>query len=275
VDTAAIGSGAVTTAKLATDACTYDKLQNVSASDRLLGRVSAGAGNVEEINCTAAGRALLDDADAAAQRATLGLGTIATGNGTWTDGASFSGTSSGINTGDQTITLTGSVTGTGTGTFATAIAASAITETAIATNAVTSSKILADAVTAEKLADGSAAIVAAASPSGAGVFIGQQWINTNTGQEFTWTGTAWLQQAGIGTINIVDSTPIAIAVAYPDPYSATLTTTLDTQVAATVFAGPTTGADTAPTFRAIVPTDLPDATVSTKGIIQPGAGTGR
>ena len=272
VDTAAIGSGAVTTAKLATDACTYDKLQNVSASDRLLGRVSAGAGNVEEINCTAAGRALLDDADAAAQRATLGLGTISTGNGTWTDGASFSGTSSGINTGDQTITLTGSVTGTGTGTFATAIAANAITEAAIATNAVTSSKILADAVTAEKLADGSAAIVAAASPSGAGAFIGQQWINTNTGQEFTWTGTAWLQQAGIGTINIVDSTPIAIAVAYPDPYSATLTTTLDTQVAATVFAGPTTGADTAPTFRAIVPTDLPDATVSTKGIIQPGTG---
>jgi hypothetical protein len=272
VDTAAIGSGAVTAAKLATNACTYDKLQNVSASDRLLGRVSAGAGNVEEINCTAAGRALLDDADAATQRATLGLGTIATGNGTWTDGGSFSGTSSGTNTGDQTITLTGAVTGTGTGSFATAITASAVTEAAIATNAVTSSKILADAVTAEKLADDSAAVVAAASPSGSGAFIGQQWFNTNNSQEFTWTGSAWVQQAGIGTINIVDSTPIAIAVAYPDAYSATLTTTLDTQAAATVFAGPETGADTAPTFRAIVPGDLPDATASTKGIIQPGTG---
>jgi hypothetical protein len=81
-----------------------------------------------------------------------------------------------------------------------------------------------------------------------------------------------VQQAGIGTINIVDSTPIAIAVAYPDAYSATLTTTLDTQAAATVFAGPETGADTVPTFRAIVPGDLPDATASTKGIIQPGTG---
>jgi hypothetical protein len=45
------------------------------ATDRLLGRATAGAGAVEEITCTAAGRALLDDADAAAQRTTLGVGT--------------------------------------------------------------------------------------------------------------------------------------------------------------------------------------------------------
>ena len=267
-----LGSGSVITAKLGTGAATYDKIQNVSSTDRLLGRSTAGAGSVEEIVCTAAGRALLDDANAATQRATLGLGTISTGNGTWTDGGSFSGTSSGVNTGDQTITLTGPVTGTGTGTFATAFTAGGVTETALATNAVTSSKILADAVTAAKLADGSAAIVAAASPSGVGAFIGQQWINTNTSQEFTWTGSAWLQQAGIGTINIVDSTPIAIAVSYPDAYSATLTATLDTQAAATVFAGPTSGANAAPTFRAIAPADLPDATASAKGIIQPGTG---
>lgn len=53
-------------------AITYAKLQNVSATDKLLGRSTAGAGVVEEITCTAAGRALLDDADAAAQRVTLG-----------------------------------------------------------------------------------------------------------------------------------------------------------------------------------------------------------
>ena len=145
-------------------------------------------------------------------------------------------------------------------------------EATIATSAVTTTKINDDAVTSAKLADGSAAVVAASSPAGSGAFIGQQWINTNNGQEFTWTGSAWLQQAGVGTINIVDSTPIAIAVTYPDAYSATLTATLDTQAAASVFAGPTTGANAAPTFRAIVPGDLPDATVSTKGIIQPGTG---
>jgi hypothetical protein len=46
------------------------------ATDRLLGRASAGAGAVEEITCTAAGRAILDDADAAAQRTTLGAAAL-------------------------------------------------------------------------------------------------------------------------------------------------------------------------------------------------------
>jgi len=55
------------------DAITYAKMQNVSATDRVLGRSTAGAGDVEEITMTAAGRALIDDADATAQRATLGL----------------------------------------------------------------------------------------------------------------------------------------------------------------------------------------------------------
>ena len=59
------------TAGLVDDAVTYAKIQNVSVTDKVLGRSTAGAGDVEEIACTAAGRALLDDANAAAQRATL------------------------------------------------------------------------------------------------------------------------------------------------------------------------------------------------------------
>lgn len=74
-------TGTVSTAMLANDAVTYAKIQNVSATDKLLGRSTAGAGDVEEITCTAAGRALLDDADATAQRVTLGLGTLATQSG--------------------------------------------------------------------------------------------------------------------------------------------------------------------------------------------------
>ena len=72
--TATINNNAVTTAKIANDNVTYAKIQNVTASDRILGRFTAGAGDIEEITCTAAGRALLDDADAATQRTTLGVG---------------------------------------------------------------------------------------------------------------------------------------------------------------------------------------------------------
>ena len=41
--------GGVTTAKLANDAVTYAKMQNVSATNRLLGRSTSGAGDAEEI----------------------------------------------------------------------------------------------------------------------------------------------------------------------------------------------------------------------------------
>jgi hypothetical protein len=61
-------------------AVTYSKIQNVSSTDKILGRSSPGAGQVEEITCTSAGRDLIDDADASAQRTTLGLKTGATTN---------------------------------------------------------------------------------------------------------------------------------------------------------------------------------------------------
>ena len=42
--------GQVDTAGIANDAVTYDKIQNISAQYRLLGRISAGAGNTQEVN---------------------------------------------------------------------------------------------------------------------------------------------------------------------------------------------------------------------------------
>ena len=51
-----------------------------TATDKLLGRVSSGAGAGEEVTCTAAGRAIIDDASNTDQRTTLGLGDSATKN---------------------------------------------------------------------------------------------------------------------------------------------------------------------------------------------------
>jgi hypothetical protein len=69
-DVAIDNAGATT---IQADSVTYAKLQDVSATDKVLGRSTAGAGVVEEIACTAAGRALIDDATAGDQRTTLGL----------------------------------------------------------------------------------------------------------------------------------------------------------------------------------------------------------
>lgn len=52
VETSKIKDLNVTTGKLADDAVTYAKMQNVSATDRLLGRDTAAAGDVEELTVT-------------------------------------------------------------------------------------------------------------------------------------------------------------------------------------------------------------------------------
>lgn len=61
-----------TSTTIANDAVTYAKMQNVSATDKVLGRSTAGSGDVEEIPCTAAGRAMIAAANATAQAALLG-----------------------------------------------------------------------------------------------------------------------------------------------------------------------------------------------------------
>lgn len=68
----ALLSGNVGTVNIDDNAVTLAKMAQV-ATNTLLGRATAGTGDVEAITCTSAGRALLDDADATAQRATLGL----------------------------------------------------------------------------------------------------------------------------------------------------------------------------------------------------------
>lgn len=266
-----IATGGIGTNQLANGAVTYGKIQATASGNVVLGRIS-GSGTVEEIACTAAGRTIIGAADAAAQRTALGLGNIALGSGTWVGGSSVNGTCSGTNTGDQTITLTGDLAGTGTGSIAATITNSAVTTAKIADGAVTGAKLASGTIPPAAFDDNSAVVVAATVPIGNGAFIGQQWVNTNTGIEYTWTGSEWQRLAGLSTVTFSDSTPLSFAVAYPDAFSATITTALDTQQAATIFAGPTSGADATPTFRALQASDLPIAASGSAGASKPGTG---
>ena len=267
-----LAAGIVENANIASDAVTYEKIQNTTNTDVILGRSSANGGLIEEIACTAAGRALINDGTAANQRTTLGLGDLATSTGTWTNGSVFSGTSSGTNTGDQTITLSGAVTGSGTGAFVTTLENGIVLEANLGTSSVTTGKLHADSVTQDKIGDQATCIVSNSTPSGTGAYTGQGWFNTSTSIAYRWSGAAWSQEAAIQSITVTESTPFAVVVTNPTAFTTSLSLSLDTQIAASVFAGPATGSDAAPTFRNLLPTDLPDATGSAKGIIQPGTG---
>jgi hypothetical protein len=154
--------------------------------------------------------------------------------------------------------------------IATNYGAGSVDEAALGEASVSASKIASSGVTATKLADNSSTIVDLGAPNTNGVFTGQQYVDTATNFVYIWDGDSWERQAAINTINFVDTTPIAFAVSYPDSVSAVVTTTLDDQAANSVFAGPSTGGAAAPEFRALVSADLPIATDTTIGAVQPG-----
>jgi hypothetical protein len=90
-----------------------------------------------------------------------------------------------------------------------------------------------------------------------------------TGQVLAWNGTAWAPaSAGNGTVTSFSSgnlsplftTSVATATTTP-----ALSFALSTQSANTVFAGPTTGAAAAPTFRGLVGADIPAINLAGSG----------
>ena len=100
----ALAFGTVATGGLANDAVTYAKIQNVSATTRWLGRVTAGAGDVEEL--TLANMYTMLGLTGTANRFALWTGT-----NTLTSDAAFT-----FDAANDRATFTGTVTGTGAGT---------------------------------------------------------------------------------------------------------------------------------------------------------------
>ena len=259
VDTAAIVNVAVTEAKLATGAVTEAKLGTAAVTVTKIADTSITYAKLNLADGSVPGAKLTD---ATVTSAKLASDAVTTGSITdlnVTTGKLADGAVTAAKITDATITTA-------------KIAAGGLAESAIATDAITTGKILDAAITATKMADDSVVIVSAGTPTGSGDFEGQGWFDTNTSVRYVWNGAAWIRQAAINTITFSDTTPLNFAVAYPDNHSAVITTTLDTQVANRALLGPVSGADAAPTFRLIDPADLPTATASTKGIIQPGTG---
>jgi hypothetical protein len=130
---------------------------------------------------TLAGKAILDDADATAQRATLGLviGTDVQAHAAALDSVS------GTNTGDQTITLTGDVTGSGTGSFAATIAAGVVSTTELGGDITTAGKaILDDANAAAQrttlgLGTGALVNISVGTSAPGSPATGDLWVDTN------------------------------------------------------------------------------------------------
>jgi hypothetical protein len=156
-----IADNAVDTDQIAADAVTYAKIQNVSETDRVLGRKSTGAGNVEEISPSDL-RTMINveegataDQTGAEMKTAIGNATAHTSD-TDSDGINDSGGVDGLMSATDKTKLDGLVTnathtGDVTGSDALTIATNAVTSDKLANDAVTSAKLANDAVTSAKI----------------------------------------------------------------------------------------------------------------------------
>jgi len=152
--------------------------------------------------------------------------------------------------------------------------AGAIDTAELAASAVETAKINDSAVTAAKLADNSSVTLVSTLPA-SGAFTGQIALDTDDNKIYVWDGSAWDSVKGAGSINVVNgsTTGEINIVASTSGDTVTISATLDNTTAAAQFLGGPTGAAGAVGYRALVGSDLPTATTTTKGgIIVNGEG---
>lgn len=102
-----------------------------------------------------------------------------------------------------------------------------------------------------------------------------RWNEADDRWEFTNNGTTYSKMLVSGeyvkSVGLSLPTSVFSVSGSPVTDSGTLTGTFKTQAKNTFFAGPTTGNDAVPTFRTIIAADLPNASVSTSGVVTVGA----
>ena len=199
-------------------------------------------------------------------RAALGLGTLATQNGT------FSGTSSGNNTGDQTLSGLGGVASTngtatnltvnGTTTFGNATQVrSALALGTLATQNGTFSGTSSGNNTGDQTLSGLGG-VASTNGTATNLTVNGTLTASLNGTQIT-TGTLAAARLPNLTLNLsgaLYNTPVTFTDGVGNA-------TFANQTANTVFAGPSSGNATAPTFRALTSSDLPTITLNLSGTL--------
>ncbi len=147
-------------------------------------------------------------------------------------------------------------------------AAGSVATASVADAGITTAKVADSSITAAKLADNSSVTLVSTLPA-SGDFVGQIALDTDDDKIYIWDGSAWDSVKGAGSINVVNGSTSGIVniTTSTSGDTVTVSTTLDDTTAAAQFlAGPTGAAGTVG-YRAIIGTDLPAATTTTKGAV--------
>ena len=145
-------------------------------------------------------------------------------------------------------------------------AAEAVDTAELAASAVETAKINDGAVTAAKLANNSSVTLVSTLPA-SGDFIGQIAVDTDDNKLYVYDGSSWDSVKGAGSINVVNgsTTGEINIVATTSSDTVTISATLDDTTGAAQFLGGPTSAGGTVGYRALVGSDLPTPTTSTKG----------
>ena len=138
----------------------------------------------------------------------------------------------------------------------------------IANLGIDTAQLAAGAVTAAKLADESSVDLVTTLP-GSGAYIGQLALDTDDLKVYCWDGSTWQSIKAAGSVNTVIGSTAGIVnlTVSTSGDQVTITTSLDNTTGAAEFLAGPTGAAGAVGYRAIVGTDLPTPTTSTKGAV--------
>lgn len=139
---------------------------------------------------------------------------------------------------------------------------------ALINGAVGSEQIASGGVAASNLGNNSSATIGTSLPA-LGAFVGQFAVDSNTGKSYIWNGSTWVKHKAAGSINQLVATtsgPLTLTVSTVDDVATLAVNPQNTTSGGIFLAGPASAGGTV-SGRAIVGTDLPTASSTSKGAV--------